>query len=67
MKNTLKIMRAVVIVLFSFVGGVVAYLVYPGFLLGGPWQVGWGVRAAEYGPCALLALTQWWPRRARLR
>jgi hypothetical protein len=30
MKNTLKIMRAVVIVLFSFVGGVVAYLVYPG-------------------------------------
>src|SRR5260370_37783518 len=30
MKYTLKIMRAVVIVLFSFVGGVVAYLVYPG-------------------------------------
>src|ERR1700730_17228251 len=30
MKNTLKIMRAVVIVLFSFVGGVVVYLVYPG-------------------------------------
>jgi DNA-binding beta-propeller fold protein YncE len=30
MKNTLKILRAVVIVLFSFAGGVVAYLVYPG-------------------------------------
>jgi hypothetical protein len=30
MKNTLKTMRAVVIVPFSFVGGVVAYLVYPG-------------------------------------
>jgi DNA-binding beta-propeller fold protein YncE len=30
MKNTLKILRAVVIVQFSFAGGVVAYLVYPG-------------------------------------
>ena len=30
MKNTLQILRAVVIVLFSFAGGVVAYLVYPG-------------------------------------
>jgi alpha-1,6-mannosyltransferase len=44
-----------------------AYLVYPGWLLGGPWQVGWGVRAAEYGPSALLALMQWWPRRAATR
>jgi alpha-1,6-mannosyltransferase len=42
---------------------VLAYLVYPGWLLGGPWQVGWGVRAAEYGPCAALALAQWWRRR----
>ena len=30
MKNTLKIMRAVVLVLISFVGVVLAYLVYPG-------------------------------------
>ena len=30
MKNTLKIMGAVVIVLISFVGVVLAYLVYPG-------------------------------------
>jgi alpha-1,6-mannosyltransferase len=36
-----------------------AYLVYPGFLAGGPWQVGWGVRALEYGPCLALALWSW--------
>jgi alpha-1,6-mannosyltransferase len=44
-----------------------AYLVYPGWLLGGPWQVGWGVRAAEYGPCVVLAFVQWWPRRGLTR
>lgn len=43
---------------------VIAYLVYPGWLLGGPWQVPWGVRAAEYAPCAALALAQWWRRRS---
>ncbi len=43
-----------------------AYLVYPGYLAGGPWQVGWGVRALEYGPCVLLAgwqLWRWWSAR----
>ncbi len=32
-----------------------AYLVYPGWLAGGPWQIGWGLRALEYGPCLALA------------
>jgi uncharacterized membrane protein len=26
-----------------------AYLAYPGWLAGGPWQLGWGIRAVEYG------------------
>jgi hypothetical protein len=33
-----------------------AYLVYPGWKAGGEWQVGWGVRALEYGPCVALGL-----------
>lgn len=36
-----------------------AYLVYPGWLAGGPWQIGWGLRALEYVPalaCAALAI-----------
>ncbi len=46
---------------FVFTGTVgLAYLVYPGFLAGGVWQVGWGVRALEYGPCLLAA---WWAAR----
>lgn len=41
---------------FVFTGTVaLAYLVYPAFLAGAPWQVGWGVRAAEYVPCLLAA------------
>jgi alpha-1,6-mannosyltransferase len=28
-----------------------AYVVYPGWLAGGPWQVPWSIRALEYGPC----------------
>jgi hypothetical protein len=32
-----------------------AYFVYPGWLAGGPWQIGWGLRALEYGPCLLLS------------
>jgi len=28
-----------------------AYLVYPDWRAGGPWQVGWSLRALEYGPC----------------
>jgi alpha-1,6-mannosyltransferase len=32
------------------------YLVYPGWLAGGPWHVGWTVRAFEYGPVLVAAL-----------
>lgn len=41
----------------AFTGTVaLAYLVYPGWLAGGPWQVGWPVRALEYGvPLAIQA------------
>ena len=41
----------------GFTGTVtLAYLVYPGWLAGGPWQVGWPIRAAEYGlPLAIQA------------
>jgi hypothetical protein len=43
--------------LLLFTGTVqLAYLVYPGWLAGAPWKVGWGVRAAEYLPCLALAL-----------
>ena len=37
-----------------------AYLVYPTWLVGGRWQVSWGVRALEYGPCALVAAVGAW-------
>jgi alpha-1,6-mannosyltransferase len=41
-----------------FTGSVgLAYLVYPAWHSGEPWQVSWGVRALEYGPC--LAVTLW--------
>jgi hypothetical protein len=33
-----------------------AYLVYPAFLSGEPWTIGWGWRLLEYGPCAVV----WW-------
>jgi hypothetical protein len=33
-----------------------AYLVYPVWLAGGPWHLGWDVRILEYGPCVVLAL-----------
>jgi hypothetical protein len=36
-----------------------AYLVYPAWLAGGEWRVGWGVRAAEYLPPLLLAGLAW--------
>ena len=32
-----------------------AYLVYPGWQSGEPWKLGWGWRALEYGPVALVA------------
>jgi hypothetical protein len=37
-----------------------AYLVYPSYLSGGPWHVGWDVRALEYLPCAVVALWSRW-------
>jgi hypothetical protein len=40
-----------------------AYLVYPGWLAGGDWQVPWSVRALQYGPCLLVAAETW--RRSR--
>jgi alpha-1,6-mannosyltransferase len=43
-----------------FTGTVVlAYLVYPGWLLGGPWHISWGVRALEYGPCVAVMALDW--------
>jgi len=44
-----------------------AYLVYPGWLAGGPWQIPWSVRALEYGPCiAVMAVDRLRsPRKAR--
>lgn len=39
-----------------------AYLVYPEWLAGGTWQVGWGVRALEYLPCVAVAAEAWWRR-----
>jgi alpha-1,6-mannosyltransferase len=33
-----------------------AYLVYPTWQSGERWQVGWGVRALEYGPCVAVFL-----------
>ncbi|HVR71393.1 MAG TPA: hypothetical protein VMT87_11175 [Vicinamibacteria bacterium] len=32
-----------------------AYLVYPPWLAGAPWRLGWGIRALEYLPCLALA------------
>jgi hypothetical protein len=44
--------------LLLFTGTVqLAYLVYPDWLAGAPWKVGWGVRAAEYLPCLALAVS----------
>ena len=41
---------------FTFTATVqLAYLVYPSWSAGGPWQIGWGVRALEYLPCLALA------------
>jgi len=42
-----------------------AYLVYPGWQSGEPWKLGWGWRALEYGPPALVALWSWWRQRSR--
>jgi hypothetical protein len=33
-----------------------AYLVYPGWRSGGPWQVPWEIRLLEYAPCFALAV-----------
>jgi hypothetical protein len=57
--------------LLAFNGTIaLAYLVYPLWLAGGAWHVSWGVRALEYGPCALLGLFQlerWAAARGLLR
>jgi hypothetical protein len=58
--------------LLLFTGTVgLAYLVYPGWQSGGAWQVSWGVRLLEYGPCLVVAArvyaTALWPRRRRPR
>lgn len=42
--------------LLLFTGTVqLAYLVYPAWLAGEPWKLGWGIRALEYLPCVALA------------
>jgi hypothetical protein len=41
-----------------------AYLAYPEWRSGEPWQVSWWVRALEYGPCAVVGWLAW-PRSAR--
>jgi hypothetical protein len=41
-----------------------AYLVYPDYRAGGPWQVGWPARALEYGPCLAVAGVSFLRRRA---
>jgi alpha-1,6-mannosyltransferase len=33
-----------------------AYLVYPAWQSGERWEVGWGIRALEYGPCLVVAV-----------
>lgn len=46
--------------LLLFTGTVaLAYLVYPGWLAGGAWQVAWPVRVLEYGPCAVVGVLHW--------
>ena len=37
-----------------------AYVVYPSWLAGEPWRIGWEWRALEYLPCALVALLSRW-------
>lgn len=44
-----------------------AYVVYPDWQSGEPWKLGWGWRALEYGPCALVAARGWAERRALKR
>jgi hypothetical protein len=43
-----------------------AYAVYPDFLSGEPWKLGWGMRALEYLPCLVVLLLTHWRRRARV-
>ncbi|PYQ25543.1 MAG: hypothetical protein DMF81_01985 [Acidobacteria bacterium] len=50
--------------LLLFTGSVqLAYLVYPEWLSGQRWQVGWPVRALEYGPCVAVGIAAWLQRR----
>ncbi len=41
-----------------------AYIVYPDWRAGGPWQVAWPLRALEYGPCLALGVVSLLRRRA---
>jgi hypothetical protein len=50
----LVVVEAPALLLFTGTVGL-AYLVYPDWLAGQPWKLGWGVRALEYLPCAALA------------
>jgi len=42
-----------------------AYLVYPDYLSGEPWKLGWGIRALEYLPCLVVLVLshRLWGRR----
>jgi alpha-1,6-mannosyltransferase len=51
----LVVVDAPALLLFTGTVGL-AYLVYPDWLAGDPWRLGWGVRALEYGPCLAVAL-----------
>jgi hypothetical protein len=44
-----------------------AYVVHPDWQSGEPWKLGWGWRALEYGPCALVAAWCWMDRRGTRR
>jgi len=49
-----------------FTGSVaLAYLVYPQWLSGGRWWLGWPIRALEYLPCVALAVAAMWRSRRR--
>jgi hypothetical protein len=42
-----------------------AYVVYPDWQSGEPWKLGWGWRALEYGPVAIVAACGWASRLVR--
>ena len=50
----LVLVEAPALLLFTGTVGL-AYLVYPDWLAGRPWHLGWGPRVLEYAPCLVLA------------